>query len=79
MLFVLFDMVCFYEFNIWIFPILFVSCFPSVRKESELFADWRENRDKLVTDYKRKRKDAADDDEKLVARYAEGRVYYFGI
>ena len=50
-------------FYIGIFPFLFLSCFPSVRKESELFADWRENRDKLVTDYKRKRKDVRIDDE----------------
>ena len=31
----------------------------------------------LPSDYEGR--DAADDDEKLVARYAEGRVYYFGI
>ena len=33
-----------------------------IRKETELFSDWRENRDKLVTDYKRKCKDVSIDE-----------------
>jgi hypothetical protein len=41
------------------------------RKESELFSDWRESRDKLVVDYKRKSKDVSTnyDDLALLVTY----------